>query len=191
MATRTVQEIERINRYKQKWKIKTNKNKFKIVPIAVKKKDQIVVDGTHIDYSNEGTVLGLRFGRTGIECHISKITRRGKTALQELSRFKDLTLKKKTHLIKAFVISIILYPPSPFITISKTKLLKLQVIQNKALRFALNEIYPYTHTTKTLHEIAEIEPVNFTVSKRTQRIYTQLHLLDNDHFQYLKENYER
>ncbi len=110
LATRTVQEIERINKYEQKWKIETDKSKFKIVPIAVKKKDQIVVGGTHIGYSDEGTVLGLKFGRTGIGRHINKITRRGNTSLHELLRFKDLTPKIKTHLIKPFVIPLILHP---------------------------------------------------------------------------------
>ncbi len=38
MAIRTVREIEKINLFEKKWKIKTNINKFKIFPIAVKKK---------------------------------------------------------------------------------------------------------------------------------------------------------
>lgn len=39
MASRTVNEIKIINNYEKTWKIKTNKNKFRIIPIAVKKKN--------------------------------------------------------------------------------------------------------------------------------------------------------
>lgn len=35
MATRTEQEIRKINEFERKWKIKTNNNKFKIIPVAV------------------------------------------------------------------------------------------------------------------------------------------------------------
>lgn len=39
MANTTKNEIEKINNvYEKKWKIKTNNNKFKIIPLAVKKK---------------------------------------------------------------------------------------------------------------------------------------------------------
>lgn len=33
---------------------KTNNTKFKIIPIAVKKKDNLTIDGTPIDYSENG-----------------------------------------------------------------------------------------------------------------------------------------
>lgn len=44
MANRTVREIERIKKYECIWKIKTNKNKFKLIPIAVIKTNEIIVE---------------------------------------------------------------------------------------------------------------------------------------------------
>ena len=133
---------------KTKWKIKTNKEKFKIVPITVKKKNDIVIDGTQLEYATHAKVLGLTIGRTGITKHVEELVEKGRRTLKELYRFYNLPTNIKIHLIKAFIIPILQYPPIPLITISKTNTNKLQKIQNKALRFAFEERYPYTRTTK-------------------------------------------
>lgn len=38
MSRLTVREITKINSYEADWKIRTNKNKFKLIPMAVKKR---------------------------------------------------------------------------------------------------------------------------------------------------------
>ncbi len=66
MARKTVNEIKKLNTYEAKWKIKTNNNKFKIVPIAVIKKHNI--GGRWLN----GKVLGphsTRDGRRGSNPH--------------------------------------------------------------------------------------------------------------------------
>lgn len=68
---------------------------------------------------------------------------------------------------------------------------KLQVIQNKTLRYAYNERYPYTKNTKTLHEQAGIDPINFTLHARTEQIFTKMTNLQEENFLYLINNYER
>ncbi len=45
MKVKVEREIERINRYERKWKIKTNPDKFKIIPITQFKTNTIVVNG--------------------------------------------------------------------------------------------------------------------------------------------------
>lgn len=152
MTRRTIQEITKVNTYEAKWKIKTNKNKLKIVPISVKKKNDIIIDGSKIEYSPHGKVLGLTMGRTGIERHINETINKGKSRLTELYRFKNLPTNIKTHLVKAFIVPILLYPSIPLVTTSRNKQNKLQKVQNKALRFAMNERHPYTRNTKMLHE---------------------------------------
>lgn len=53
MVNRVKSEIEKsITIYERKWKIKTN-NKFKIIPIAVTKKQDIIINNTKIDYSDQ------------------------------------------------------------------------------------------------------------------------------------------
>ncbi len=59
MKLKVEREINRINRFEKKWKIKTSKEKFKIIPIAHHTKN-IVVSGKELDTSKEGKLLWLR-----------------------------------------------------------------------------------------------------------------------------------
>ena len=190
MARRTVQEITRINEYEQQWKIKTNKNKFKIIPIAVQKKNNIIIDGENIEYSGNGKVLGLTISRNGLNKHINDISTKAKAALYDLYRFRDLPENIKTHLIKAFILPILQYPIIPLYTTSKTSQSKLQGIQNKALRFAFNEKYPYTKNTKTLHELTQTEPINYILHKRAERIFGKMESENQRTFSQILQNYE-
>lgn len=88
----------------------------------------------------------------------------------ELWRFNTLPQRIKLHLIKAFVRPITTYAPIPMITVSNTNIKKLQTIQNKGLRFAYDERYPYTRNSKTLHEISDLEPINYHTQPSKQNI---------------------
>lgn len=72
-TNRIEKEIKNINEYEKKWKIKTYNNKFKIKHIVVKKKTDIIIDNTQINYSEKEKVLGLTITRTGITQHVSEI----------------------------------------------------------------------------------------------------------------------
>ncbi len=48
------------------WKIQTSENKFKIIPLAQKKTEDIEVNGRVINKSKEGTMLGLKLNTTSI-----------------------------------------------------------------------------------------------------------------------------
>ena len=98
---------------------------------------------------------------------------KGKMALKELRRFYNLPTNIKTHLIKAYILPIIQYPPIPLVTIKKNNHLKLQRIQNAALRFALNEKYPYTHITEEVHQIANTKCNNINIYNRSQKKHGQ------------------
>lgn len=58
MTRRRENEITKINNYEKCSNIKTNQRKFKIIPIAVKKKKEITIDGEIIEYSSTGKILG-------------------------------------------------------------------------------------------------------------------------------------
>ncbi len=62
-------EIERINRFERKWKIKTSQEKFKVIPIAQYKTEQISINGLDIITCKEGKLLGLKLQRTGLVGH--------------------------------------------------------------------------------------------------------------------------
>lgn len=173
---------------------KTGKSKpikmFKIVPIAVEKKNEIIIDGTRIEYSPQGKVLGLTFSRTGIEHHVNEIVLKGKRKITELYRFRKLPEKIRIHLLKAFITPILQYPPIPIATTSKTKQEKLQKVLNRALRFAYNERYPHRRPLKALHEQANIEPINYSLYERAKTILAKTQDLGELQMNYLIENYE-
>lgn len=69
-------------------------------------------------------------------------------------------------------------------------MMKLQVIQNKALRFAFNERYPFTKNSKTLHEQANLKPINYNLFTRATIIFRKIEMIDNLQFNYILEDYE-
>lgn len=169
---------------------KNEQSKFQIIPKAVKKTGDIIIDGNRIDYSAQGKILGLPINRTGLGVHLGNVIRKGKFALTELFRFRSLLTNIKIHLVKAFVIPNLYYSPIPLLTISKTKMLKLQIIQNKALSFAFNERCPFTRNTEELHEQANIEPINYNLFSRAATIFMKTEIIDNPQFNYILEDYE-
>lgn len=173
---------------------KTNKIKVRIIPIAVKKKNSIIVKGSEIEYTWSGKILGTTICRTDFTKHVNEIKIKQKSAIIHLYRFKILQTKIKLHLIKALVVPIIHYHPTPLITASKNNLIKLKTktnkkIQNKAFKFAYNEHYPYTHNTKTFHELSKTKPVSYTLYSRSQIIINKMPGVVDETFQNLLENY--
>ncbi len=112
--------------------------------MAVKKKEDIINNNNIIS----GRKLGLKITSTGLRQNVDEITAKGNIALQELQRFSNLSKKIKLHLVKAFLIAIILHPIIPLVTISNINIQKLQSLQNKALRFVYKQRYPNTLSTE-------------------------------------------
>lgn len=81
MAIRTTNEINKIYNYEKQWKIKTNKQKCKLIPIAVKKKNNIIRDRNTLEFITSGKILDNTISRTGINKHINEITKVAKEAL--------------------------------------------------------------------------------------------------------------
>ena len=65
---------------------------------------------------------------------------------------------------------IITYPIYPLCAISKSNILSLQRIQNKALRFVHEERYPYTKTTEEMHQLSNLNALNVTLYTRGNKI---------------------
>ena len=190
MAIRTVNEINKINNYEKQWKIKTNKQKFKIVPIAVRKKNNIVIEGNLIEYTPSGKILGNTICRNGITKHINEMKAKAKGALIQLYRFKNLPEKIKLHLVKACILPILQYPAIPLVTASQNNILKLQRIQNRALKFVYNEYYPYTRTIRSLHDQSQLEPLNVTLYTRAQNIMEKVTNMEDAKFKEILQNYD-
>ena len=138
------------------------------------KKSPVNIEGNIIPYSKNANLLGLKLGTHGFSKHVADISKKATFALNTLRRFKKLNTNIKLHLVKAYILPILTYPSYTLNALSKTHLLSLQRIQNKAIRFALNDYFPYTTTTKELHLRSNIEPINITLHSRNNKIKQKL-----------------
>ena len=177
-ARKTQRAIEQINEYEARWKITTNTNKFQIIPINRVKTGEILVDDLPRPYSSQGRVLGLLLNSRGFVPQIGNRINIARSKLQKLYRFGNLLPRTKQHLYTATVRSTLLYPPIPLHTISKTQTMKLQRIQNKALRFITNTKLTDAIPSQTLHEQQNILPINITLHRQANSIWEKI-AIDN------------
>lgn len=117
-------------------------------------------------------------------------TKRGIRAINELQRFCNIPVNIKIHLIKAYVLPIISYLIIPLVTASKENKKKLQVVQNQALWFAFSEKYLYTRNTKTLHDLARIEPIKLYLHNQATKIINKVTVPEFEKFKEMLDNYE-
>ena len=177
MNARTREEVERVNRYERAWKIKTNVNKFSIIPISSFRNEDLIIDDDAQNFKTSGKILGLKISNTSYISHVSE--RKGKAiyALSRLFRLRKLPSRIKLHLVKTLVLPVLDYPPIPTHALSKTQTLILQRVQNKALRFATDTRYPYNHTTEELHNTHKIKPLNIRIHNKAQKIWNTIQRL--------------
>ncbi|KAF2345423.1 Reverse transcriptase domain [Trinorchestia longiramus] len=127
MATRlTTKAIAQINDYERKWKIQTNVNKFKLIAISRRKKQEVHVDGIPFPYDKSGKVLGLHLGSQGYTSHITQRKAIAQNNLSRLYRFKYMHPETKRKLYLAYVRSALIYPVIPLHTLSPSSISKLQ-----------------------------------------------------------------
>ena len=186
----TQREIEKVNQFERNWKIKTNINKFTIIRLGAKTNDPLIIDEDVYHTQNTGKMLGLTITTTGYNTHIKNRTQQANRTLYKLYRFRDMPIKIKTHLIKTLVLTVLDYPPIPTHTLSKTQLSKLQKVQNKALRFATNQRYPYTMNTIEIHTHTKTEPINIRLHNRAKKIWQRLQEIEHPLYTTLTEKQE-
>ena len=70
-----------------------------------KNKDDIIIDGNKIEYSEKGKVLRLNVTKNGIQTQVTTSTRKAiaKNQLSKLQRFRDLSERNKLKLHKSLI----------------------------------------------------------------------------------------
>lgn len=174
MARKTSTAIENINEYEKKWKIKTNNNKFKIIPLAKKLTAPIIVNGEIIPYANECNMLGLKITRSGYSKFMKEKTGRTKQLITKLKRFRNLKHSNKKLLYLSLVRPVLEYPPVPTHALNKTSIKTMQTIQNLALKDIYNIKYPTLITSETLHLRANIPPINVLLHRRAEDTWNKI-----------------
>ena len=176
LAVKTQREIERINNYENKWKIKTNKTKFQLLSISKSKPAEVKINNRTIPFNNEAKILGLNFYRSGLAKHSTQKIKEARERKRLLQRFGELDKKLRVYLFKSMTRPVLEYPISPTCIMSKTTTKRYQEFQNgnlqqiyyrKKNRNDQNENIE-RKTTEELHDLYKIDPINIRIYKRTK-----------------------
>ena len=177
-------ELTRTSLWELQWRIISNPEKSKVTYFNKKSAAprQISLypnfpNPVPIPISNTNKVLGLTIDKhLRFNIHINQKAAIASRALSNLERFRDSNTKTKLHLYKAFILPLLTYCPLALSLSAPTNLLKLQRIQNRAIRFALGTKWFDFRTSLSTHEEANIPPINITLHNRTQKQLTLFHV---------------
>lgn len=174
MAIRTANEIARINKYENQWKIRTNTEKFKIIPISRLKTGDVLVNGDLYPYTREGRVLGLTLTSTGYKKHVVNRVNQARARLPTLFKLRNISIKNKQKIYTALIRSVLLYPPVPLVSVSPTSVMKLQRVQNSALYLITNTRRREYRTIESMHKQIDMETINITLKNRAANIWEKM-----------------
>ncbi len=184
MKAKVEREIERINKFERKWKIRTSEEKFKIIPLAQLKTNKIKVNGKDIETSKGGKLLGLNISITGYVGHITKTINKGNAILSQLRRFSNLTPQTKATLVKTLLIPVMEYPSIPICRASNTQKRKMQTVLNKALRF-INCNEEDQLNSYNLHIKYNITPLNISNHQKAKNTWETIRLSEPEQYDML------
>ena len=92
--------------------------------------------------------------------------------LMALRKFSGLSQHNKLKLYKTTILPALTYPPVPLNSLTAHAQYKLQIAQNKALRFITNADR-YTNN-QTLHTTCNIDPINITLHKHAKHTWEKM-----------------
>lgn len=168
-------EILKQNKFEAEWKIKTNMDKFKIIMIANKPKQSIQIENVNFEHVKKAKILGLNFKSNNF--FKSQVDENIKTAtleLKKLYRFRYLKQKLKVRLYKSKVLSHLTSAPVPLNICSSSQMKRLQVVQNKAIRWITNTYYPNICDIENQQELLKIEPIKHRMNRLAQNVWFKI-----------------
>ncbi|MPC62907.1 hypothetical protein E2C01_056997 [Portunus trituberculatus] len=174
LNARTRREIARVNAYEAEWKIRTNLNKFTVIPVATNRPDPLLVDDDPVDFRPRGRSLGLQISRHGYTSHVTSRVQQARRALGNLFRLRDLHKQLNLRLIKTLVIPVLTYLPVPTHAFSRSAVSRLQRVQNATLRFALDFRWDDFRAAEAMHEEASIPALNVRLHDLTVGVWQRL-----------------
>ena len=188
MRLKAEREIKTINDYEKLWKIRTSEEKFKIIPIAQLKSDNLTINNKIIEPNNDSKLLGFKLHRKGITNHITDRKNKGTAVLGAIYRFKNLSPQVKTTLIKTLLVPILEYPPIPINATTNTQKLKLQKVLNRGLRFININDDEGNASIEELHKRYNITPINISVHNKAENIWEAIKVNDEHIYNKLIED---
>ena len=101
-------------------------------------------------------------------------TKKTRAELKKLYRFRLLKKKLKTRLYKTLVLPLLTYPVVPLNAISRSQTIKLQRIQNQAIRWICNERWPIICPTEARHQELKIEKMDDRIRRLAEEVWHKL-----------------
>ena len=147
----------------------TNKDKFQVINIS--RHGTRDIPHHDISHTTTGKVLGLSIKSTGFTHHNKVRKNIAQSQLTKLYRFQNLSSNNKRKLYMTLVRSTLIYPIIPMHTSSKTQMLALQRIQNKATRFINNARLSDRISSEQIHNMSKLAPLNIVTHKQAQNIW--------------------
>ena len=143
--------------------------------IGFYKAPNIHIDNIDIPYSTENKLLGLNFRRNNFYVkHVEVITQKANAELKKLQRFRLLKTKLKVRLYKTLILPHLTYPAVPLNICSNTQYKKLQIVQNKAIRWIMNERWPIRCPVRLRQEQLKIEPIQERIKRLAENIWQKI-----------------
>ena len=106
--------------------------------------------------------------------HINSIIAKAKINLKKLYRFNNAPLKIKKTLYKTLIRPLIEYPSIPLALTSKTNLVKIQRIQNAALRYVSGTKRRDRVKMSKLHEDLKMLPMNVRLHSLAKKCISKI-----------------
>ena len=101
---------------------------------------------------------------------VDKIENIARTELKRLYRFRYLKRKLKLRLYKVLILLILTFPVDPLNVCSSTQIRRLQVIQNNAIRWIMNEKWPLICPLEIRHAELKIEFISFRIKRLAESV---------------------
>ena len=126
---------------------------------------------------NQSTkILGLNItSRSWTERHTKVCSTRAKGIVSKLYSVSKLPKSARLHLFKTLVSTALTYPCTPLNACKPSHLKRLQVAQNKGLRFVFQSRWPTNNMScKEMHEKAEVDPINIKLYERGKKTWEKI-----------------
>ena len=97
-----------------------------------------------------------------------------KLELNKLYRFRYLKQKIKVRLYKTKVLPLLTYASVPLNICSSSQIKRLQIVQNKAIRWITNTYYPNICNIVNQQELLKIEPIKDRIDRLAQNVWFKI-----------------
>ncbi|KAI5692616.1 hypothetical protein M8J75_000825 [Diaphorina citri] len=187
---RLQQQLNMLEPYYKKWRIKINADKTEAITISHKNipkimngRREITFQGKNLNWKNEVKYLGCYIDKKLTwNKHITYATAKARTGIGLLynliNKRSKLDTKLKLLLYKVMIIPVLTYATPAWLSAPKSYKNKLQVIQNKYLRIIFND-HLNILGTKELHKKANIKYIADHQKTLNDRYYEKITAIQN------------